>query len=194
MTSKLPVRTLLLAGMALLVAGLVASILLRYQGHEDLPSATPVASEADLRLDKIDYTETRNGKPFWSLQADSADHRMADGVSHINNIRLVVYDQGELGDLRLSARQGSWQDPPGLLEVSGDVVVSTTNGYTCFAEQLVYSKPDQTLTTDGPVRLVGNGMEIEGIGMAMDVISRRIALHSAVRGSWRQDGRREQGS
>jgi len=194
MKSNLPIRTLLLAGMAIVTLGLLGSILLRYQGHDVPQVDTPVATEADLRLDRIDYTETRDGKPFWSLQADSADHRIADGVSRVHNIRLTVFDQGELGDLRLTARQGNWQDPPGILEVSGDVVVTSTSGYTCYADQLVYSKLGQTLTTTGPVRLVGNGIEIEGIGMKMDVLSRQVSLHSAVRSSWQPAGRREQGT
>lgn len=194
MNSRFPIRTLLLAGMAIVTVGLLASIALRYQGHEAVKTEAPASSGADLRLDQIDYTETRNGKPYWSLQADSADHRIADGVSRVENIRLTVYNQGELGDLHLTARQGRWQDPPGLLEVSGDVVVKSANGYTCYADQMVYSKQQQTLTTDGPVRLVGNGIDIKGVGMDMDVVSRKVALRSAVHSLWQPTPRQEQGS
>lgn len=184
MNSTRTLRKLLLAGILLLSCALVATILVRYRGH-DLPDPADLAPvRADLSLNQIDYTETRDGRPAWTLKADAASHDFSREQTEVENIHLVFFRQKQLGDMKLTAKSGAWRSQSGVLDVRDDVVVHSQGGYTCYADRLTYSEKDRMIRTDGPVRLVGEHMELRGVGMELDVDRSRVRLLSQVWTRW----------
>jgi len=189
MNSNRTLRNFLVAGILLLSCALVATILLRYRGH-DLPDAADLAPvRADLSLEQVDYTETRDGKAVWTLRADSAAHDCSQDRTQVENIHLVFFRQDRLGDMELTAKTGEWRAQQGELDVRDEVVVHSQVGYTCYADRLTYSEKDRMIRTDGPVRLVGGTMEIRGTGMELDVDHNRVRLLSDVWSRWLPPGK-----
>lgn len=176
-------RKFLAGGIVLLSVALVVMIMLRYQKVEN-PPVTAETPKADLSLAKIEYTETKDGQPSWNLQADSAAHELADGVTQIENVRLVFFGEKDLENLVLTARNGEWRSENGQLKVLGDVVISSPRGYTCYTDWLNYSERTRRLTTDAKVRLVSANLEMTGRGMEMDVPSQTLQLLAEVWTRW----------
>jgi len=184
MNSNRTIRNLLVAGILLLSCVLVATILVRYRGH-DIPDAADLAPiSADLSLSQIDYTETRDGEPVWTLQAASAAHDFSQERTQVEDIHLVFFRQNQLGDMELTAKSGEWRAQQGELDVRDDVVVRSQGGYICYADRLTYSEKDRMIRTSGPVRLVGETMELRGTGMELDVVNNRVRLLSDVWTRW----------
>jgi lipopolysaccharide export system protein LptC len=178
------IRNILAGGMVLLSVALAVVIFLRYQSAAPPARVETPVPQADLSLKKIQYTETRDGTPAWNLQADSAAHELGDGITRIENVRMVFFGQGSADDLQLTAKHGEWQAATGQLKVMDQVVVSSPKGYTCYTDDLTYSEQKREMSTDGPVRLVSKDLEMTGTGMKFDVVRRTVHLLANVWTRW----------
>jgi lipopolysaccharide export system protein LptC len=176
----------LLLGSFLLLSGLLAAFVLdHYQKSAEPEHAdSPPKTTSDLSMNQFHYTETRDGEPVWELRAESAEHDLASGLTQVKDIKVVFFNRTGLGDLTLSAAEGDWLQQEKRLSVSKDVVLSSPEGYTCYADQLVYTESDAHLRSSGPVRLVSSQVEIRGVGLDINMISKKLQLLADVRSSW----------
>lgn len=180
MSKWLTVRRLLGLGIALLAGALAIVVAhnIRAGAPEKVVSGLP--SNIDLALKKINYTETRNGVKQWTLKADSAAHVANDGTTRVENIHMVFYAQGELGDVILTARRGQLLTNPKEVRVAGDVVVTSSKGYTLYTQHLHFDQTTNMIETDDPVRLVSERMVVNGKGMKMNVRQHQLTLSADV--------------
>jgi len=178
-------RQLLLGSFLLLSCLLVAFVLDRYQ-----KSAAPEHVEAlqqpsaDLSIDQFHYTETRDGKPLWELTAKTAEHDLTSGLTRVKDVNMVFFNRAGLGDLTLTASAGTWQEQQRSLQITSDVVLKSTEGYTCYADQLTYTESDAHLRSSGPVRLLSNQVEFRGVGLDIDIRGKKLQLLADVWSSW----------
>lgn len=181
MTKWLTVRRLLGVGI-LLLAGTLAVVVvrnLRARAPEKIIAGLP--GNIDLALKKINYTETRNGVKQWSLKADSAAHAANDGITRVQNIHMIFFAQGELGDVTLTAKRGQLLSNPKEVKVAGDVVVTSSRGFTLYTQHLLFHQTTNLIETDDPVRLVSERLVVTGKGMRMDVRKQALKLSSDVK-------------
>lgn len=179
MAKRFSVRNVL-AGVILLLA-----LLLVIYTAERLPVgptqqvADLAQPDADLAMQSIHYTETRNGERVWSLQADSAEHDLESGRARVKAIRMTVYDRHN-GDIRITARRGELDLEKRRVRLLDDVVVKTVAGQTLYADDLIFTDADRAVTTDGPVTFVGPDYRIVGVGLRYEVDTRQLKLHKQV--------------
>ncbi len=182
MKHKLTLRNILgfaILSMALLLA---LTVLRNFRGGtpEEILEALP--ENVDLALKKIDYTETREGVRRWNLIADSADYNVKKGTSAIQNVLMTFYN--EKGDEAgtLTAQRGETESDSKMVSVYGDVVVTGVQGYTFYADQLDYSDASRVISTESPVRIVTERMELTGKGLHLNVDTQAYRLSSDVKG------------
>lgn len=140
--------------------------------------------DVDLALKKVDYTETRGDEKLWTLSADSVDHISGQQETFIENVRMVFFSKGEFGDITLTARKGHWFLQEGRIDLQGDVVAQSSNGFSLYTQRLVYMKENDLISTDLPVRLVNQDMELTGTGLRMPVKNQHLELLSDVKGKF----------
>ncbi|OEU73713.1 MAG: LPS export ABC transporter periplasmic protein LptC [Desulfuromonadales bacterium C00003068] len=130
----------------------------------------------DIALDNIDYTETRGDQPFWRLQADSVSHEPQRQEARLENVSMTIYNQGEFGDIKLTARNGKWFSETGNVELVGDVVVKSDQGIALYCQQLFYDNKAELITSESPVRLVAKDMETKGQGLQVLLPKQRMVI------------------
>lgn len=145
-------------------------------GPEEILETLP--RNVDLSLKKINYTETREGRRHWSLVADSAAHNAKDGTTRLKNIRMTFY--GQQGDYSLTAANGEMQIDTRRVSVWDDVVIESPQGFTLYTERLDYNEKKRQVRSDRPIHLVSDRVEIDGVGMTLDVESHSLKILSAV--------------
>lgn len=179
MTRRLNVRNLLAVVIFALAGALAIIVAQNFRGGapEEILEALP--HDVDLSLQQINYTETEEGRPRWTLVADSAAHSVQDGVTRIENIHMTFYDE-EMGDVILTAANGEMDSESRNVTVRGEVVVKSPQGYALYTEKLHYLEAQRLVRTGDPVRLVSEKMETTGVGMVLDVQKRSLALLSRV--------------
>lgn len=178
-------RQFLLGSFLLLSCLLVALVLVRYRDSAAPEQVEPPpVSSADLSIDQFHYTETRDGETLWELQADSAEHDLTSGTTRISDVRVIFFDRGGLGELTLTANEGIWLADQRRLQINSDVVLRSPDGYTCYADQLVYTESDAHLRSSGPVRLLSSQAELRGVGLDIDLVNKKLRLLADVRSFW----------
>jgi LPS export ABC transporter protein LptC len=177
MKKQLNIRNILAL---LIVVGAVALVVTVLRNQDRFtPGAIleTVAPEADLALRRIHYTETRDGIRRWTLEADSAQHDVGEGVTRIENIRVAFHpEEGNGADTTMTAREGTVRIEQGELSVRGDVVVRSPEGYTVATESLRYHESEGQIKTSDPVRLVSEGMEMTGTGIILNLQDQTFVL------------------
>jgi LPS export ABC transporter protein LptC len=140
--------------------------------------------DVDLALKKVNYTETRGDEKLWTLSADSVGHISGQQETLIDNVRIVFFSQGEFGDVTLTARKGHWFQQEGRIDLQGDVVVQSSNGFSLYTQKLTYMKKGDLISTDLPVRLINREMELTGTGLRLPIKNQRLELLSNVQGKF----------
>ena len=72
-----------------------------------------------------------------------------------------------------------------------EVEVVSRSGYTLTTDHLVYRQKDRSLYTEAPVRLVSAGLQLDGVGMEMDLDARRVVIPARVRAVVQPDQRKK---
>jgi LPS export ABC transporter protein LptC len=138
-----------------------------------------IPENVDLTLKNIKYTKTLDGKPLWTLEADSADHSMDDSITRIENVQMVFFDP-QMGEIVLTAEQGELLPESQMVKVHSNVKVVSSPDRVMQTEFLEYKEADNSLHTDREVRLFFDHFEVVGKGMQLDVGNRKLILLSNV--------------
>lgn len=181
MSRRLNARSLLALLIIVLAGTLTVTVIRNFQGASLDESLEALPRNIDLSLKEIRYTETSDGVRRWTLVADSAAHSVGEGVTRIENIRMVFYNRQGAEDVTLTARTGTFRVDSREVEALGDVTVKSPRGFALYTERLQYRESDRVIRTDDPVRMISGQMELTGKGMRLSVTDHTLKLLSAVR-------------
>jgi LPS export ABC transporter protein LptC len=179
MTKRFNVRNLLALAILVLAGALIFAVIRNFKGVAPEEIIESLPGNVDLSLKQINYTETRDGKRHWTLVADSADHTVKDGTTRIENIHMTFYDE-ESGDVILTAEKGELKSDSREVTVRGDVVVQNPQGYFLYTDSLLYREAERMITTEEPVRMVSEKMEVTGVGMRLHIEDHTLVLLSDI--------------
>lgn len=179
-------RHSLLLVFVLLALGLVYLVGRDYQSVRETPEETS-GDKADVTLDSIDYTETRDGRPLWRLRAASGSHDLATGLTRLEKVQVVFFGRKPGNGLSLKADSGLWDRESGEIQAIGHVEARDQRGYTVQSARMHYDQQKRLVWTDETVRLTGAGMEVKGRGLRLDIEARRLKLLADVWSRWQFD-------
>jgi len=177
-------RNLLLVLALGLALVLLAVISLRYRTENQLQSLVDALPKGiDVALQDIDYTHIEDGNARWRLVAQQVERQSASGVLGLVAPQLRFYDeQGESKGF-LQAGNGEVSDDYQQVRLRDDVVLKSSAGYTLYTDSLDYDHTTQQATTDAHVRMVADGMHLEGNGLVFYLQQERLLLNADVKGS-----------
>jgi LPS export ABC transporter protein LptC len=145
---------------------------------EGIPPSKPDAS-ADLRLDRVHYTETREGVKEWELEATSAVYRKEGETMFLEKIRATFYGRDQ-GSYHLVGEKGKFNAQTKVIEVYDGVKIDSSDGYHMRTRTLKYQADQKELHTSDPVELEGPTMRVEGGGMVVDLNRERVKILGGV--------------
>ncbi len=129
--------------------------------------------------------------PRWRLVARQVAHRGADQLMSVSDLHLTFYDEQGVEQGTLQARNGRITADFSAVEVQDDVVVVSRNGYTLRTEHLTYRQAERSIRTEAPIRLTGKGLDLEGVGLDLDLQTMRLRVHSKVHARLQPTGKRD---
>jgi LPS export ABC transporter protein LptC len=173
----------LLLLLALLLAGALAIIVaLRYRPSLELAEVVKsLPSGVDLALQDINYTHSEAGVARWRLVAKQVQHRSEQQGMVVADLQLTFFDPEGIEQGKLTARNGLVNADFSVVEVRGEVQIVSRNGYTLQTDHLIYHQEDRSIRTDAPVRLVSTMIQLDGIGLTVDLATQRLQVHNKVR-------------
>ena len=143
--------------------------------------ATPQRPEvaADLKLDRLHYTETREGVKEWELEATSAAYFEKENMVVLEKVRAVFYGK-ERQSYILVGERGRFHTQTKVIEVYGGVKIDSSDGYHLRTQSLKYQADQRELRTSDPVEMRGPDLHVNGVGMIVELNSQRVTISGGV--------------
>jgi LPS export ABC transporter protein LptC len=175
-------RNLLLLSALLLAGALALIVVLRYRPAAEIADVVKaLPTGVDLALQQINYTHSERGTPRWRLVASRVEHRSAENLTAVKDLQLTFFAADGTEQGALTARNGQVNNDFTVIEVQGEVNIVNRNGYRLQTDRLIYRQVDRSLATDAPVSLTADGVQCDGVGMHLDLETRRLRILSAAR-------------
>ena len=176
-----------------LIAGVVLTSLWRnFQGKKGLEGGGSLAKispgEADMHLEKIRLVEDKHGQKTWELEAKAIHRYQAQNILMLEDVKVTFYTK-DGRTFTLAGEKGKIHQDSKDMELVGDVVLTTSDGYCLKTHSMSYKHANKKATTSDPVEIEGKEMRVVGRGMLLDMEAKVIRILSQVKTRWK--GREE---
>jgi len=135
---------------------------------------------ANLSINDIHHTATRDGKTEWTLDADSARYVDAKKTVLLSNLAMTFFLENQ-SKVELRADNGLLQTESKDVTVSGNVVVNQ-NSTRLNTNRLLYHHDQRLLATDQPVEISADSFHLTADSMSLDLERNRAVFKGRVRG------------
>lgn len=129
-------------------------------------------------LDNFERSEVRDGRKTWEVKAREGHYMPGSSSALVKDAKLWVYQKD--GDIvSIAAREATlYLNGTELTraETRGDVVVMKNDDMTLTTDVAVFDKAANTVQAPGLVRIVTEAMDVEGVGMLVDVSGQEVKL------------------
>ena len=144
-----------------------------------------IQKQADMHLEKIRQTATKNGVREWRMEAESATLlREKETVLLVKPDVEFFMDDGD--NVHLTAEKGEIFTDSNRLNVSGNVIANTRR-YQFGTESLKYDPASRELLADTPVTLSGQAFTLQANSMAMNLETNITRFEGGVEGIISED-------
>jgi len=158
----------------LAIAGAIA--LKAYRGMRSGPVLPSLPKNIDVSLQKIHYTETKDGVKKWDLVADKAEFDKVGDVIRLTGIRLEVAVGGKTGDIVLTSDRGDYFTKSKNVDLSGNVAAKSATGMEFTTARASYLSDRSLIRTADPVRFSDQSMKVQGTGMEFHVETKMLKI------------------
>ncbi|HJV34449.1 LPS export ABC transporter periplasmic protein LptC [Geomonas sp.] len=167
-----------LAVLAVLTSLLViATIAIRLrQGKAPDLGVAKLPVQVDVSLQKIHYTETKEGAKRWDLSAERADYNKETDTTSLSKVKLVVDGGDHVGELQVTADRAQYHNNTRDVLLEGNVRGVGSKGVEFTAPRITYLAARSLLQSADRVHFVDGGLELEGVGMEFQTKTRRLKL------------------
>lgn len=124
--------------------------------------------EGAVRLEKLHYSGQKDGRLIWELDALSAVYNKEDDSMHLDGVDVRFYSEGGTSHT-IRSNSGMYDGDTGLIEVAGDVRVTTDGGITLRTKRLSFLSSSNKIKTSEDVEITATGMLVTGTGFEMDI-------------------------
>jgi LPS export ABC transporter protein LptC len=163
--------------------GIIIVLTLTLSGKET-PKPPPVPENpqgADIIINNFEYTSTDSqGATEWKLASDTASYFQDNKMVGFKKVNATFYSK-EGRTFTVKADKGTLNTEAKDFELSGNVVGTSSDGYTFHTETLTYTAEKNQARTDKKVYLQSPQFKLEGIGMVLDVKEQKLFLVNNVR-------------
>ena len=150
----------------------------------------PPTTQADLKLDRVHYTETRDGVKEWELEAISAQYFKEESTILFDKVKATFF--GKEGQAyTLVGEKGKFNPQTKAMELFDGVQLESSDGYQMRTRSLKYEAGKRELRTADAVEIDGPQLRVEGIGLIVDLDGQRLQVLRQVTTTLSQAGGKE---
>jgi len=144
-----------------------------------------IQKEADMHLNKIRQTATKNGIREWDMEAESATLVKEKQAIFLVKPNVEVF-MNDGDNVRLTADKGTIYTNSNRLEVSGNVRANNRL-YQFNTESLDYDPTARELRADKPVSVSSDSVTLKANSMAMNLETSITRFEGGVEGTISED-------
>lgn len=132
--------------------------------------AINAGSDVDQSMNAMHMIETHEGGKEWELWSDKARSLKAKEVLELDGVKAIFFSDSGV-TFTVTGSTGTVQTKSKNLQVDGDVVTKSSNGYVFRTQSVDYDSASRTMRSTHPVEMVGpkdatgEGLYLTGVGM-----------------------------
>ena len=153
-------------------------------------TAKEPASSADLKLDRVRYTETREGVKEWELEATSAQYFKEDSTILLDKVKATFFGK-EGQTYTLVGEKGRFNTATKAIELFNGIQLESSDGYQMRSQSLNYQAEKREFHTADAVEIMGPQLRVEGIGLIVDLDRQQLKVLREVHTTLSQVGGKE---
>jgi LPS export ABC transporter protein LptC len=139
---------------------------------------------ADARLEKIRFVEDKHGQKTWELEAKSIQQYQGQNIMVVEEVRMTLFSK-EGRTFVISGNQGKVYQDSKNMELVGDVVITSSDGYRLKTHSISYHHLERKVNTSDPIEIEGEQIRVEGKGMWVDMEGKIFRVLSQVKTRWK---------
>lgn len=158
--------------------------------------AAPVENLKDQKVQGVHLVESRSGANDWELFAEAAEGSQGQGAWELRNVRVLFYN-GPTVDFTVTGQQGTIDMKTKNMLIRGAVSTTSANGYLFKTEEIRYNAGQRRMASPGHVYMKGprddqgDGFEVTGEGMFVEVGRSRMVIQRRVSGKKQMNDKRD---
>ena len=169
----------------ILVSGIVLVSLwmnLRERKASEAVDKPPVVSTggADTHLEKVRFVEDKRGEKTWELEAKSVHQYQAQNIMVLEDVKVTFYAK-EGRTFFLTGKQGKVYQDSKNVELVGDVVLTSSDGYRLKTHSVSYRHLQKIASSPDPVEIEGEQIRLTGKGMLVNMEDKTFKILSQVK-------------
>ena len=150
--------------------------------EEKIPKIS--AEGADVRLEKIRFVEDKQGQTTWELEAKAIQQYQNENVMVLEDVKVTLYTK-EGKSFIISGDRGKVHQDSKNLELVGNVVLTSSDGYRLKTHSISYRHSEKKATTLDPVEIEGDQIRLVGTGMLVDMEDKTFQILRQVKTQWK---------
>lgn len=141
---------------------------------EKAPVKEP-AIAANLQLNRVKYTETREGIKEWELEAASVRYFEDENTLFFEQVKATFFGKNQETYV-LVGKRGKINTQTKALEVFDGVKLDSSDGYQMQTQSLKYQAERRELMTSDPVEMSGPQLRVQGTGLIVELNRQRMKV------------------
>ena len=137
-----------------------------------------------MRLEKIRFVEDKHGQKTWELEAKSIQQYQDQNIMELEDVKVTFYTK-EGRTFIISGNRGKVYQDSKNMELVGDVVLTSSDGYRMKTHSMSYHHLEKKVTTSDPVAIEGKEIQLVGKGMLVDMEAKTIKVLNQVKTRWK---------
>ena len=139
---------------------------------------------ADMQLERIRFVEDKHGRKTWELEAKSIQQYQEQNMMILEDVKVTFYSK-EGRSFTVSGNQGKYYQDSKNMELVGDVVLISSDGYRLKTHSVSYRDEEKKVSTSDPVEIEGELIRLVGKGMLVDMEAKTFKVLNQVKTQWR---------
>lgn len=181
------VRIILLVFIGLIMIGVWSLLWVNLQEQKkksDQEKGFRLGEHIDQQLEKIRFVEEKKGKIHWELEAKAVQQYQKENRLTLEEVKVIYYsDDGRI--FTLSGNQGKVYQDSKNLELIGNVVLATSDGYRLQTHSLFYDHSKKKVTSPDPIEWEGKEIRLVGQGMWVNLEEKTFKVLHQVKTRWK---------
>ena len=146
------------------------------------------ADDAKMVLEKVHFVEDKEGRKTWELEAKSVQQNREENLMMLEDVKVTVYAEGGR-TFTISGREGKVNLDSKDMELVGDVIVASSDGYHLRTRSVSYRHEEKKVGTSDVVEIEGDQIRVTGRGMLVDMEARTFRILDQVKTQIRWGGK-----
>jgi len=145
---------------------------------EKIPKSS--AGDASQELQKVHFVEDKHGRKTWELEAKTVRLYQDENISVLEDVKVTFYAK-EGRTFYLTGKQGKVHQGSKDVELMGDVVLTSNDGYQLKTQSVSYQHSEKIVSTSDPVEIEGEQIRLTGKGMLVNMEAKTFKILSEVK-------------